>query len=64
MSSDEEFKNSSIFISNIADIVNEFKKFESLPQKIKNNNNEITILQEEIVGRGIKCVKFDFMLQD
>ena len=47
MSGYEEFKNSSILISNIADILNEFKKFESLPQKIKNNNNEITILQTE-----------------
>tara|TARA_B100001029_G_C15000227_1_gene417615 strand:- start:197 stop:622 length:426 start_codon:yes stop_codon:yes gene_type:complete len=54
MSGDEEFKNSSIFISNIADIVNEFKKFESLPQKIKNNNNEITILQEEITKINTK----------
>ena len=54
MSGDEEFKNSSIFISNIADIVNEFKKFESLPQKIKNNNNEITILQEEITKINFK----------
>ena len=54
MSSDEEFKNSSIFISNIADIVNEFKKFESLPQRIKNNNNEITILQTEITKINTK----------
>ena len=54
MSGDEEFKNSSILISNIADIVNEFKKFESLPQKIKNNNNEITILQEEITKINTK----------
>tara|TARA_Y100000768_G_scaffold388062_1_gene381733 strand:+ start:2194 stop:2619 length:426 start_codon:yes stop_codon:yes gene_type:complete len=54
MSGDEEFKNSSILISNIADIVNEFKKFESLPQKIKNNNNEITILQEEITKINFK----------
>lgn len=54
MSGDEEFKNSSILISNIADILNEFKKFESLPQKIKNNNNEITILQEEITKINTK----------
>ena len=54
MSSDEEFKNSSIFISNIADIVNEFKKFESLPQRIKNNNNEITILKTEITKINTK----------
>jgi|TARA_B000000565_G_scaffold130147_1_gene98187 mRNA-degrading endonuclease RelE of RelBE toxin-antitoxin system len=54
MSGDEEFKNSSVLISNIADILNEFKKFESLPQKIKNNNNEITILQEEITKINTK----------
>lgn len=54
MSGDEEFKNSSILVSNIVDIVNELKKFESLPQKIKNNNNEITILQEEITKINTK----------
>ena len=48
MSDYEDFKNSNILISNLVDIVDELKKFESLPQKIKNNNNEITILQEEI----------------
>ena len=63
MSGDEEFKNSSILISNIADILNEFKKFESLPQKIKNNNNEITILQEEITKINTKGTvdPFDFL---
>ncbi len=63
MSGDEEFKNSSVLISNIADILNEFKKFESLPQKIKNNNNEITILQEEITKINTKGTvdPFDFL---
>tara|TARA_B100000902_G_C27319445_1_gene923409 strand:- start:3763 stop:4203 length:441 start_codon:yes stop_codon:yes gene_type:complete len=51
MSINEEFKNSDIstpFLADISNIIIEFKKFDTLPKKITNNNKEIAVLQGEI----------------